>query len=93
MLIQMGQVEKLASLTAGQEHRRTGRQYSRCVELVVEVLEVRVAREHPVEDGEGGIHCRGVLRRNTQPIFIAVSRGAHRERKLVKTALNLAPEK
>ena len=63
MLIQKGQEEKVASLTAGQEHRRTGRQYSRRVELVVEVLEVRVAGEHPVEDGEGSVHCRGVLHR------------------------------
>ena len=83
----------MSSLTASEEHGRAGGEDAGGVELVVEVLEVRVAREHPVEDGEGGVHCRGVLRRNTQPIFIAVSRGAHRERKLVKTALNLAPEK
>ena len=49
------------SLTAGEEHGRAGCEDAGRVELVVEVLEVRVAGEHPVEDGEGRVHRRRVL--------------------------------
>ena len=49
------------SLTAGEEHSRAGGEDAGRVELVVEVLEVRVAGEHPVEDGEGRVHRRRVL--------------------------------
>ena len=49
------------SLTAGEEHGGPGCEDARRVELVVEVFEVRVAGQHPVEDGEGSVHCRGIL--------------------------------